>query len=394
MKNPLLTIVIPTKNRSIYCIEVIKTILSTYPYQDFEIVVQDNSITNELERNIPEDNKLKYFYTEESLSFIENFNKSIENSSGKYLCLIGDDDGVCDDLFKATIWANDNNVDSLCPKSFIGYLWPDQRNPGKFVIPYFTNKMWKNKPKENLQALINTGIVNYMDFNLPKLYHGIIKKECMDEIKNHTGSYFGGLTPDIYSSIALSCVVKNHVVLDRPLTIAGACPKSATVDSTKGRHSGSLKNAPHFNNRGAYIWDNNVPEFYSVQTIWAESAIKAMNDFGLNLDLLKLNKSKILASSILAAPVYKKYFFEQTYKKIKENKLFFKFKTYYHLSETYLSNLINKVYYRVPRKYFLRQIRMVNIHDIKHVTEFANEELARTNFVIILKNFKGNFRKI
>ena len=42
MNNPLLSILIATKNRIPYCIQVIETILK-FPDQDFEIVIQDNS---------------------------------------------------------------------------------------------------------------------------------------------------------------------------------------------------------------------------------------------------------------------------------------------------------------------------------------------------------------
>ena len=46
-KNPLLSILIATKNRIPYCIQVIETILE-FPDQDFELIIQDNSDSNEL----------------------------------------------------------------------------------------------------------------------------------------------------------------------------------------------------------------------------------------------------------------------------------------------------------------------------------------------------------
>ena len=393
---PILSILIPTKNRLEYCIRSIQTILK-YDYDFFELVIQDNSETNLLQEKINhlfKDTRLKYFYCGEPLSFVDNFSTAVENTSGEYICLIGDDDGVCDDLFATVKWAKEKNIDSVCPKVFVNYLWPGNNNVGKMVIPYFTNKIWINKPKNNLQKLVNQGIVNYMYFNLPKLYHGIIKRTCMDEIKLKTGQYFGGLTPDIYSSVALSCIVQKHVVIDRPITIAGACPKSATVDSTKGRHSGSLDNAPHFRNRGEYIWDESVPKFYSVQTIWAESAIQAMKDFNVEIDLKKLDISKILATSIIAAPNYKSFFTTESYKKISKNKLNFKIKTdYYILKEFFIGNL-KRVYYRIPRKFILRQIRKTDVKDIFEAMVISNKELKRTNINKILNAFNGQSRII
>ena len=44
---PILSIIIATKNRILYCINVIETILK-FDNSDFELVIQDNSDTLEL----------------------------------------------------------------------------------------------------------------------------------------------------------------------------------------------------------------------------------------------------------------------------------------------------------------------------------------------------------
>lgn len=395
-KSPLLSIVIPTKNRSEYCIQAVSSILR-YPYENFEIIVQDNSDTNDLMHKIEEkfcDNRLRYSYTANPVSFVENFNNAIENTNGEYLCLIGDDDAVCEDLFTVVNWAKQNDVDSICPKVFVNYLWPGNSNDGRMVIPYFSNKIWRNYPIKNLQSLVNQGIVNYMDFNLPKLYHGIVKKECMNEIKKKIGQYFGGLTPDIYSSVALSCIVKKHIVIDRPITVAGACPKSATVDSTKGKHSGKLENAPHFRHRGEYQWDEIVPYFYSVQTIWAESAIQAMKDFGVQVDFSKLNKSAILATAILAAPNFHDFFIQKTLENSSVPKLMLLTTTYSKMIKEFIVGNFKRVYYRIPRKYILRQLRLNGVRNIQEAVDISEKELKRTNITQVLAKFVNQTRII
>ena len=106
MKKPLLSILIATKNRIPYCIQVIEKILK-YPNQDFELVIQDNSDSLDLFDYVKGiiDSRFVYNYTPPPFSSIHNFNKVINLSKGKYLCLIGDDDCVSPEIFNLVRWA-------------------------------------------------------------------------------------------------------------------------------------------------------------------------------------------------------------------------------------------------------------------------------------------------
>jgi glycosyltransferase involved in cell wall biosynthesis len=391
---PLLSIAIATKNRVQYCIQAIETILN-YKYDNFELIIQDNTDNIELEEYIKNnfsDSRLVYRYTPPPFSSIDNFNAVLELCKGKYVCLLGDDDGVTENLFKIVEWADKNNVDSICPTEFVHYIWPNNTTNGKMVVPYSTHTVWENKPMDNLQDLIEDGVVQYMKFNLPKLYHGVIKKSCLDEMKSKNGYYLGGLSPDIYACIALSSIVKKHIVVDSPMTIAGACPKSTTIDNTTGKHSGKIEDAPHFRSRENYVWDSGVPRFYSVETIWAESAIKAIKEFNIHVDLTRLNLTKILASAVNTTPSYEELFKEETFKitNRKENMITL---NSYKLSlfvETYTKKIIN----RIPRKYFFKHYRFTDVQNIKEAEKIANSILNKTTVLNNLQLYRKDLRKI
>ena len=53
-KKPILSIAIPTRNRQLYAVESIRTILSIID-NDIEVVVQDNSDDSSLESMLPND---------------------------------------------------------------------------------------------------------------------------------------------------------------------------------------------------------------------------------------------------------------------------------------------------------------------------------------------------
>ena len=61
-----------------------------------------------------------------------------------------------------------------------------------------------------------------MKFNLPKLYHGLVRRRCLQAIHEKTGAYIGGLSPDIFASLSIACVAQRVMVTDYPLTIPGA----------------------------------------------------------------------------------------------------------------------------------------------------------------------------
>ena len=74
--------------------------------------------------------------------------------------------------------------------------------------------------------------------------------------------------------MTLSFLTKSFIVVDYPFTIGGICKSSTTAQGMTGGHRGELKTAPHLHLRGNYVWDKRIPQYYSVESIWAESAIK------------------------------------------------------------------------------------------------------------------------
>lgn len=287
-KKPLLSIVIPTKNREIYAYNAIKHILSV-ENQNIEIIIEDNSTNTSLHSmlsDLKKDERLVYNYNSKKISHIENFNNAINCATGEYICIIGDDDGLNPDIMKIVQWAYDNNIDAIKPGLQAAYFWPEsgvQINPdlddnGILSISNITLNYHFSNPKKELYKLLKEGCQNYYEKDLVKIYHGIVRRKYMEKIKDITGNYFGGLSPDIYSVVALSSMIDKCLNIDYPLTIAGVCKVSTSADSSTGRHTGRLEDAPHFNGRDGYVWAPEVPKFYSVFTIWADSALASVRD--------------------------------------------------------------------------------------------------------------------
>lgn len=284
--NYLLSVVIPTKNRAYYCLHAIKQILSLR-MNNVEICIQDNSDTDGLKRDIEglEAANIKYNYHPGILSFVDNFSEAISLASGDYVCMIGDDDGILPNIISVVEYASSRNIDAVIPGLNAIYYWPspnpilDKGENGCVVLIPTSNGFKKVNTKKSLRKLVENGGLNYLSFDLARVYHGLVRRNLFSMIKERTGCYFDGLTPDIYMATALSITCNNVVKIDYPVTISGICPTSGSTDSATGKHTGNLKDAPHFRGHNTYEWDRLIPAFYSVETIWSESLLKALRNF-------------------------------------------------------------------------------------------------------------------
>ena len=285
MHEYLLSIIIPTKNRQYYCLNSVNQILDCYG-DEVEIVVQDNSDDPSLESQIKKlkrDNVI-YHYQGGVLSFVDNFDMAIQLASGRYLMLIGDDDGITSLALRVTKWAEQNGISSIKPSLSFVYFWPGSQvfkedDNGVLNIYTYDGEVHECNPKKGVTDLLKKSCQNYLDSDLIKLYHGIVRRDLLDAIKEKMGRYVGGLSPDIYLSVALSLIFDGRAVsVNFPLSISGICTGSGSSQSATGEHTGKLEDAPHFRGHNKYDWDSRIPRFYSVETIWGDSAMAAIKD--------------------------------------------------------------------------------------------------------------------
>ncbi len=362
MRKPLLSITIPTKNRQKYCIAAVSQIISLH-LEDIEICIQDNSDTNMLQREINslQCGYIKYRYVNKVLSFVENFNLAIAMSSGEYVCIIGDDDGVLPNIIDVVKWAKNNKADVVIPRLNSDYIWPsstpikEEYKNGYLRIQKFIESYQLVNHKKALIKLLKDGALNYNTYDLPRVYHGIAKRALFEQIKNITGTYFGGLTPDIYMASALTFVSNRVYRYTAPITIAGVCPNSGSADSATGRHTGKLSDAPHFKGHISYIWDDLIPPFYSVETIWAESLLKAIRDFNKEhlIDLFSISKLNNICR--ITYPQYNELILEHS--KAHNIKIWDDFEYFLYRGYKYIDRLFRKkntdrmevkTYYNIP----------------------------------------------
>lgn len=297
----ILSIIIPTKNRQEYCIAAIKHICELSVRTDFEIVIQDNSDDDSLRQAVASigDKRVIYNYHGGVLSFVDNFSEGFEHSCGEYVCYIGDDDTVLPVIFGVTDFLKREDIDCFVPSLSAIYFWPSKDKilndcKGRGSLFYVRKGCKKIDTLNGLKKLARNGGQNYQSLSLARSYHGIVKRESFEKVKNITGHYFDGLSPDIYNAVTLSIVSKNVVRGFFPVTISGICSKSGSAASATGKHTGKLDEAPHFKGHNNYIWDSKIAYVYSVETIWAETVVHALKAMGAEDSYNDFNVAKLI----------------------------------------------------------------------------------------------------
>ena len=241
--NPLLSIVVPTKDRYKYLKHLI-SLIDSFNSNRIELVLQDNTANNEEFLDFLKQKEypyIKYFYNKEQLSVSYNSDLAILNSTGEYVCFIGDDDGVLPNIIDCVKWMKKNDIDALRPAITI-YNWPDFWDIGKnklskaLFYDSFSYAVNEHNSIEELQELANHGFVHI--YTIPKVYQGIVKRKCLNEIYKISGTYSPGPSPDMATAVALSFVVKNFVVINLPVILIG---QGQTVGGGERKLKGGVK---------------------------------------------------------------------------------------------------------------------------------------------------------
>ena len=279
----LLSIIIATKGREYYCVKTIEAILPLLN-NNTEIVISDNSDSDYISDALSNinDNRIVYKHTKDVITMSENYNIGIEASCGRYLCMIGDDDGILSNIYKALNFAIDNDIDVITQDIVVNYVWPDKGgNNGTLYLTDFNDGYVEIDAKKALVAYLKQGCAkNPRDLDLPALYHGLVKRESLLQLKAQTGEYILGVSSDSYTSVALACIINKQVRVQYPFTIGGACKDSWSAQNMRKSYCGPIESNPQYaltNKKNGYHWHPAMPRYYSAQTIWAESSLQALS---------------------------------------------------------------------------------------------------------------------
>lgn len=297
---PLLSILIPTKNRYYHLIKLIEYI-DSIKITGIEFVIQDNTYNNSCFIKFFEKKNrinIKYFHTSNYLSIADNVDLAIKNSCGEYVSFIGDDDGFMPSIVNCVQWMKDNEVDAAIFDNIL-FNWPDYYSDvssrslsGVLQYDEFSFNVKLLNPIDQLTYIASKGLASLK--GLPKLYQGIVLRERLEALYIIGKTYTPGPSPDMATAVALSFIVKKFVKFSVPIIITG---QSSTVGGSERKikyRARDLNDVEFISPEAKIKWSQNLPKIWCTQTVWPESALKAMS-YTESSDRIKVSFTHIYA---------------------------------------------------------------------------------------------------
>jgi hypothetical protein len=354
------------------------------------LIIHDNSekiAITDFEKIIESfnDSRIKYFYSFDDLSVIDNCNLAIANASGDSVTMIGDDDVFSKHIIEYVEIFRNAEVQAVLPIKG-SYIWPDVKPrlyqdalSGVYSVTKFNFKRIKIDVNKELAQVLKLGGVKIL--NLPRVYHGIIKREFLEIIYKETNSFFPGPSPDMANAIALSKYINNYEIIDVPLIISGHSISSGGGKGAQGQHYGEISKLSFLPKDTALNWNKDVPFYWSGSTIYAESVIQSLKRTN-RIDLIKKFNFEYLIANCFVFDTNFKDRIEKVYDSKNSS---FKLKVKYYILLIWLKrinfHLINNLSLIIPILKFnnTKRFKKDNILEVA----LLNDEMIKNNQILI-----------
>ncbi len=227
-----LSICVPSRNRQYYFQKTIEGLLRN-PRTDVEFVFADNSddpsIMNEYMREVGKDPRVVYLPSaERTLSMMDNWERTLEASTGDWVTFIGDDDFVDPDVM--TVLAKSVAVSPELEAfswDVVAYTWPTENSRSDSILIPFNSFVVKVPREQSLKRMFgwyDSGSVPSSGFSI---YHSAVSRPLLERIRAMFGGrYFEYPVVDYEMAMKVIVAGREFAFCQRPFSIMGSCPES------------------------------------------------------------------------------------------------------------------------------------------------------------------------
>jgi glycosyltransferase involved in cell wall biosynthesis len=228
------SILLPTRNR----LELLKLAIQSItnqPYKDWEIIVSDNYSEENIDGFITslKDSRIKYYGTERFITVTENWNNALQQATGDYHIMLGDDDA----LLPCCLESLAENIESFAQPEAIyfdafQYAYANvipgkshafiQRGYSDFFSD--TEKSPFLLKQDTRLSLIHHSLNFRLKFGF-NMQHYAVHKSLVEKLKKR-GDFYQSPYPDYYAANVLLLSAKRMLAVPKPLIVIGISPKS------------------------------------------------------------------------------------------------------------------------------------------------------------------------
>jgi glycosyltransferase involved in cell wall biosynthesis len=377
LNHPLLSVVIPTKNRYETLFPIVKAILGNIIDDRIELIIQDNS-DDPVQAKIffAEycDLRIKYDHIDGNLSIVDNTEIGLSRANGEYITFIGDDDLISPNIIDyVENFFKDGVLAVIYPPAY--YWWNDVKffkpnyynQPGAFWYPKSVNDEIKriDSKKEYIKVLEQGGAGI---FDLPRIYHGIVHKSILTRIKEIDGRYVYGASPDMALAFSTALVIQSYIKINTPLTIYGASKNSGGGYTASKTHFGKISEQKHLPKKTKDGWSKELPPIWSEHTIYPQTITEVI---GIFKSTKKINFTAFYASMMINEPHLRQIVLPYVFNYFKKNP-----KEIIKFIKTLIKKFLGRLYRLFKEKVYGFPFKMTVINSpeecIKFIKKFEN----------------------
>jgi len=229
-----ISFLLPTRNR----LEYLKLAVETVRRQDcpdWEIVISDNDSSEDIAGYTAslEDDRIVYRRTSHFLPVTDNWNAALAHSSGDYVLMLGDDDGLLPGYVMRMCDAVErfSEPDVIYTGALL-FTYPgvDPHHPEGFLAPNTYAKFFEEAtepfvlPHERAVAAVREAMNFNLAFNF-NMQLSLLSRRLIERVQTR-GEFFQSPFPDYYATCAAFVEATRIIADPRPHVVIGVTPKS------------------------------------------------------------------------------------------------------------------------------------------------------------------------
>jgi hypothetical protein len=234
-EQPLVSIVMPTRNRSHLLRYALESALSQKDVDGLEIVVSDNCSRDDTSEYVSSigDPRVRLVRPPHSLSMSSHWEFAFDQAKGEFVTFLCDDDSMCSDAIAEALAVLRDTQLPLVVKGGVQYCGstaPDVVRRNSLAVPGYTNKVKVLKSQDTVRELRSPRC----KMELPLMLNSLCRRDVCLRAREKAGRLFVR-APDYCFALTTLAMIDEWCVLDKPLRLMGAFSESIGIAQIQNR---------------------------------------------------------------------------------------------------------------------------------------------------------------